>query len=67
MDEMKQKDYMKAVLEKVDDQNRITCEDCGKKDMMSHVIVDHAFGTIKIVCHSCFVAKYQDGIYGKGG
>jgi hypothetical protein len=61
---MKKNEYMKAVIQKLQCDNTITCEDCGAADRMSHVIVDHHFGTVKTVCHSCFVNRYQAGIYG---
>jgi hypothetical protein len=61
---MKQSEYMKTVLEKLQDGNTIICEDCGSKDKIGHMIIDHQAGTVKAVCHSCFVAKYEAGIYG---
>jgi transcription elongation factor Elf1 len=62
---MKQKDYIKAVIEKINPDRTITCEDCGDKDMIGHMIIDHQAETVKAVCHSCFVTKYQSGLYGK--
>lgn len=62
---MKQQEYMKAVLKKLNPDRTITCEDCGNKDMIGHMIVDHETGTVKGVCHSCFVTKYQGALYGK--
>jgi transcription elongation factor Elf1 len=62
---MKEQDYMKAVLEKLNPDMSITCEDCGNQDKVGHFIVDHQANTVKAVCHSCFVKKYQAGLYGK--
>jgi transcription elongation factor Elf1 len=62
---MKQEDYIKAVLKKMNPDRTITCEDCGAKDKIGHMIVDHQAKTVKAVCHSCFVAKYEGGFCGK--
>ena len=62
---MKQSEYMKAVLEKLQGDGTTVCENCGKKDRVGHVIIDHHFGTVKTVCHSCFVAKYERALYGE--
>jgi transcription elongation factor Elf1 len=63
---MKQDEYMKAVLQKINPDRTITCEDCGNKDMVGHMVIDHEASTVKAVCHSCFVTKYQNALYGKG-
>lgn len=60
---MKREKYIKKVLEKLNADGTVTCEDCGNKDMIGHAIVDHHGGTVAVVCHVCFVAKYQDGLY----
>jgi uncharacterized Zn finger protein len=60
---MKQADYTKTVLKKMDENNEITCEDCGKKDKIGHGIVDNATDTIKMVCHECFKNKYHGLLY----
>lgn len=62
---MKQEVYTKAVIERLDEHNEATCEDCHKKDKVIHGIVDHDTDTLKVVCHNCFVSKYKDGLYGK--
>ena len=61
---MKQQNYMKKVIEKLNPDKSITCEDCGNKDMIGHMIIDHEANTAKVVCRSCFVAKYEGGLYG---
>jgi len=64
---MKPSDYTKQVLEKIDENREITCEDCGEKDCLGHALIDHETGTVKMVCHNCFVNKYQEFLYsGKG-
>jgi hypothetical protein len=60
---MKQKEYMKAVLERLDENNETTCQDCHKKDMITHAIIDHDTNTVKVVCHECFTTKYQGFLY----
>ena len=55
---------MKAVIEKINSDNTLTCEDCGETVRLGHMVVYHPTETVKAVCHSCFVAKYQAGIYG---
>ena len=60
---MKQDEYTKAVLEKMDENDEITCEDCGLKDKIAHAIVDHGSDKIMVVCNDCFNAKYRDGLY----
>jgi hypothetical protein len=63
--EMKESEYRKAALEKLNPDGSITCEDCEKKDMIGHVIVDHQAQSVKVVCHDCFTTKYQAALYGK--
>jgi hypothetical protein len=62
---MKQQNYMKAVLKKIGINEMVTCEDCGKRDRLGHFIINHDENTVKGVCHSCFVTKYQAGLYGR--
>jgi hypothetical protein len=62
---MKQEDYMKAILERVNADHSTTCEDCGRKTIVSHAIVDHEACSVKVVCHDCFIIRYQAGLYGK--
>ena len=62
---MKQSEYMKTILEKLQTDNSITCEDCGATDRIGHMIIDHHAKAVKAVCHSCFVTKYQNAVYGK--
>jgi transcription elongation factor Elf1 len=57
---MKQRDYQKAILEKLDENNQVTCEECGSKSPLAHALVDHATGSVKVVCHSCYLKKHGD-------
>jgi hypothetical protein len=60
---MKKEDYMKAVFSKLNQNQEITCEDCGRKAMISHAIVDHEENRVKIVCNDCFLNGYKDLLY----
>jgi hypothetical protein len=60
---MKKEQYKKEVLERLDEEDKTTCEDCREKDKISHAIVDHRDNTVKVVCDKCFRGKYQDFIY----
>jgi hypothetical protein len=63
---MRQEKYIRAVLEKLEADNSITCEDCGNRDKLGHFIIEHQAETVRAVCHTCFVTKYQNALYGKG-
>ncbi len=60
---MKEDEYKKEVLGRLDGENQTTCEDCGRKDKIGHAIIDHDTDKIKMVCHDCFVSKYEDFVY----
>ena len=60
---MRQEDYTQELLKRLDENNQITCEDCGQKDDIGHGIIDHDTDTLKVVCHNCFTRKYQDFLY----
>jgi len=57
---MKQKEYMNKVLNKINDNSQVKCEDCGEITKIGHAIVNHQDNNVKIVCDSCFKIKYQD-------
>ena len=47
---MKKKQYMDEILKRINDNSPVKCDDCGKVDNISHVIVNHQYEDIKIVC-----------------
>ena len=60
---MQEQEYMRTILEKLHDNHSATCEDCGKKAMLSHAIIDHGENRVKIICNDCFLNGYQDLLY----
>lgn len=54
---------MKTVVQNLDDENQITCEDCGRKDKIGHAVVNHRGGAVRIVCHGCFLQKCTELLY----
>ena len=60
---MEQKDYLRTILEKLDQNHSATCEDCGKIGMLNHAIVNHEQNRVKIVCHNCFMNRYRELLY----
>jgi hypothetical protein len=60
---MEQHEYIKKVLERLNKNREITCEDCGNKDKVGHGIIDHSAETVRVVCHRCFNSKYEEGLY----
>lgn len=61
---MQPKEYLTAMLSKVDEDGFTTCVDCNKKSRVAHAIVDHDEDTVKTVCNDCFNAKYRQELYG---
>jgi hypothetical protein len=60
---MRTKDYLAAVMKRVNPDHTTTCEDCGKQSMSGHAIVDHEADTIKVVCEDCFLNGYRELLY----
>ena len=63
---MKQKEYLKAVFQKLNEKQEITCEDCGKTGFLNHAIIDHDRNRVKIICNNCFLNGYKDLLYSNG-
>lgn len=55
---MNREQYINAISSKLADDNRITCEECGRKDAQGHAIIDHQAKTVRMVCSRCW-QKYD--------
>jgi hypothetical protein len=62
---MKRSDYLTEVTDRVGPDGQALCEDCGKRSMIIHGIVDHDTDRVKVVCNDCYLKTYLGWLHGK--
>jgi uncharacterized Zn finger protein len=63
---MKRSRYLAEITKRVGSNGEVTCEDCGRKSMVVHGVINHDKNTVRVVCDECYQGTYHEWLYGNG-